>query len=247
MDSQYEPHWSNYLNKFVDLPDECFQSIPTDTEKFCVIVEPREHPLLKAVLKNFMKLLAPRGWGLIVYHGTKNEEFVNTITGAWKNIYLRNIGVENLPISEYNKLFFTPDFWLSMKEIGCKHALIFQTDVVLLRDNIDDFLEYDYVGAPWNTVLDWTNGIEFPGGNGGFSLRNVDSMLECLYRLPPTHIRNEDGYFSFNCYRLGKRVAPRDISSTFSVETVYYETPCGLHKPFISLFPADGYSKLFEI
>ena len=44
-----------YLQQF-DLPASQFQNILKDTNKFCVIVEPRKHSLLGLVIKNFMYL-----------------------------------------------------------------------------------------------------------------------------------------------------------------------------------------------
>jgi hypothetical protein len=52
--------------------------------------------------------------------------------------------------------------------------LVFQTDSILCansRQNLNDFLDYDWVGAPWNP-----NG-RF-GGNGGLSLRRVSAISE---------------------------------------------------------------------
>ena len=43
--------WLDYLNQF-DLSFNYFQNIPSVTEKYCVIIEPREHPLLIKVIKN---------------------------------------------------------------------------------------------------------------------------------------------------------------------------------------------------
>ncbi len=48
--------WVDYLNQF-DLSYNYFQNIPSVTEKYCVIIEPRQHPLLIKVIKNFIYLL----------------------------------------------------------------------------------------------------------------------------------------------------------------------------------------------
>ena len=48
--------WSNYLKQF-DLPYQYFQNITSNTNKFCVIVEPRKHKFLIPVIKNVMYLL----------------------------------------------------------------------------------------------------------------------------------------------------------------------------------------------
>ena len=56
-------------------------------------------------------------------------------------------------------------------------------------NKIEDFLKYDYVGAPW---------IHLPnmnGGNGGFSLRKKSKMLEIISKNKYNN-ENEDVYFS---------------------------------------------------
>lgn len=246
MDSSYEPHWSDYLKQFVDLSDIYFKCIPNDTNKFCVIVEPRCHSLLEGVLKNFMYLLAPKGWGLIIFHGTQNETFIKDITKDWSNLYLINLNKENLTVSEYNQLLYSRDFWILLQKIGCEYSLIFQTDVILLKSNVDDFLCYDYVGAPWNPLLPWCFNKTLPGGNGGFSLRNVNAMLECLSTFHFNPNMNEDGFFSFACQKLSKKMPDITISSHFSVESFFYNDPIGLHKPLLNYFPEGEYEKLLS-
>jgi hypothetical protein len=251
MNEQYEPYWSNYLKQFKDLSDEhtCFQNIPSyeKTNKFCVIIEPRKHPLLESVLKNFMALLSQKNWGLIIFHGTENEEFVSNIISKWKTVYSIKLNYDNLSTRMYNQLLCSNDFWNIFKTIGAEHVLIFQTDVLLLRPDIDDFIEYDYVGAPWNPeTISFCRNNEFPGGNGGFSLRNVDAMIDCIHQIPFQHIMNEDVYFSLICHHLHKKLPPMSISSQFSVESFYYENPCGLHKPHLSNIPEGQYPKLLD-
>ena len=73
-------------------------------------------------------------------------------------------------IYEYNKFILTKlnDY------IETPHCLIVQNDGFILNPHLwkDEFLEYDYIGAPWNIngmrVWKRTNRI----GNGGFSLRS---------------------------------------------------------------------------
>jgi hypothetical protein len=53
--------------------------------------------------------------------------------------------------------------------------LIFQLDTLLseqYKNNIYNFLDYDYVGAPW--------AFNHKVGNGGLSLRKKSKMLEIL-------------------------------------------------------------------
>jgi hypothetical protein len=242
MNPEYEPYWSNYLNQY-DLSASYFQNITNSTNKYCVIVEPRIMPILPKVIKNFMYLLQNKGWGLIVVHGTKNELFIKSELSEWPNVKYYNLNVDNLTITSYNQLFCTPPFWNKLKELGCLHSFIFQTDTVLLKDDIDRFIQYDYIGAPWC--------IKFMGmlevGNGGLSLRNVDKMIEItttcqrtftLLNGTPIHLENEDIYFAFWCLMNNYKIPTPTNAKEFSVETIYYENPSGLHKPHIDKFPS---------
>jgi hypothetical protein len=180
-----------------------------------------------------MYLLQHKGWGLIVYHGTVNENFVREALAGWPNVVFKNLGVDNLTFPMYNTLFTDQSFWSSMP---CKHALIFQTDVVLFNDTIDQFLEYDYVGAPWC--------FNHRVGNGGFSLRNVQTMIEILKKYNPDGSINEDMVISILCYALDKHLPTLQQAACFSAETIYISEPCGFHKPYLEKFPPGVYEHM---
>jgi hypothetical protein len=241
-----EPYWSDYLHQFKDVPASSF-NLSLNTNKFCVIVEPRKHKYLIPVIKNFMYLLQSKGWGLIVFHGTENEQFVRDGLAGWNNVLYRNVGVPNLSGILYNDLLCTPKFWTDIQSVGCEHCLIFQTDTVLLRDNVDDFLEYDYVGAPW--CIEFEPGLAV--GNGGLSLRKVSTMLDILRKHPRTILggtRHEDIYFSYWCLKDNRTIPNVFTAKKFAVETVYYHSPTGLHAPHIDIFPSpESYVELLSV
>jgi hypothetical protein len=127
---------------------------------YAVIVEPRdrEHPFFLYVCKNMLRFL-PRNWGLIVFHGTKNERYVKQcLQGVIKARYER-LGVENLDVEAYNELLNDrKQFYDRIPGTVC---LIFQTDSVLLQPlDVGRFWDYDYVGAPWPHLQNMV-------GNGG--------------------------------------------------------------------------------
>jgi len=221
--------WQEYLDKF-DLPSSFFQCIRRDTYKFCVIVEPRNNPLLICVIKNFMFLLQTRGWGLIIFHGVKNCAMLHDELADWPNIIMYNTSVLNLTIHDYNALLMSGDFWQQLLNYGCRYALIFQMDTILLNPFVDTFLEYDYVGAPWENMY---GGVVC--GNGGLSLRRVDTMLTISQTCPSIHgqLQFEDVFFGYWCKKKGYHIPSRETASQFSVETIFYEKPCGMHKPTI--------------
>lgn len=232
--------WVDYLNQF-DLSYNYFQNIPSITEKYCVIIEPRQQPLLIKVIKNFIYLLQNKGWGLIIFHGIDNDNYVKTHLQGWKNVKYINLHVSNLSVNDYNHIMTNVNFWEKLKTLNCIHSLIFQCDTVLLKDNVNDFLNYDFIGAPW--CIEWYN---INGGyNGGLSLRNVNCMIHIIRNSNPITIletnllANEDIFFAFylDMFRNYCCLPDRDTAKTFSVETVYYENPTGMHQPHIEKFP----------
>jgi hypothetical protein len=159
------------------------------------IVEPRKHSALSYVLHNFVDNLSTE-WNFIIFHGNKNIEYLNDIfiTFSEENkerMTFINLNVDNLTNLSYSKLLKTKEFY---EYIPTETFLIFQTDTIILPQNkelIYDFLEYDYVGAPWplKHVSTYVPGkslirlnTEHLIGNGGLSLRKKSKMLSIIDR-----------------------------------------------------------------
>ena len=211
----------------------------TESVYTAIIVEPRKHAALELVLSNFTSVLDER-WEFIVFHGNKNEEYVKNIVKSIKNnnqkqkqnIRLVNLNVDNLSIPDYNALFY--DKHKIYDHITTETFLVFQTDTLIsekYKDLVYDFIEYDYVGAPWS----FNNEV----GNGGLSLRKKTKMLEILDKGPtvPDPSVNEDMFFALPTNNV-KMIKP-DFNSAlnFSIETVYNpkNKSFGIHKPWAYL------------
>jgi hypothetical protein len=230
-----QPEWDLYLQQFENLDHTHFTKIPEYTNKFCVMIEPRCHPKLISVIKNFMYLLQERGWGLIIFHGINNQTYLHNELKEWKNVRFVNIHVTNLDTEEYNNMLMSTTFWEILEGLGCTYSFIFQTDTILLKSNIDDFLQYDYVGAPW--FMKFFSVLEV--GNGGLSLRKVATMKMLTQKYQKIPI-NEDAWFSFLLLEEQKinpniHIPTLEVAKHFSVETVFYHDPCGLHKPHLDV------------
>lgn len=191
------------------------------TEYTAVIVEPRKHPALSFVLQNVVTQL-PNDWKILIFHGTQNGEFVKQILADLPgNRFLNPIELEvdNLTVTQYNEVLMSSAFY---KCIPTEIMLIFQTDTLILEPTqLDAFLSYDYVGAPW-----LTGGV----GNGGFSLRNKTKMLTITHTVRPFQ-SNEDVYFSMQRMVPLKKPTFQEAQK-FSVESVFYEKPVGIHAPW---------------
>lgn len=117
-----------------------------------LLIEPRKHPLTEFVLRNWVYFLAPLGWSLTIAHGSDNAEQVREITKGWSAVQFIPLPKDDLPGIEYNKLLTLPDFW---EAVPHETILLVQTDTMCLSakgfgGDDGEFLEYDYVGAPWH-------------------------------------------------------------------------------------------------
>jgi hypothetical protein len=191
-----------------------------------IIVEPRSHEWLRAVLYNMAHVYGGTNVSLHIFHGTTNDNFVKDICNNWHGVKYHNLAVNNMTPEEYSVLLTTPNFWEFIK---AKYALIFQTDTIIRRRIDEEFFQYDYVGAPWpfyvSHLLTSTKNV----GNGGFSLRNVNTMrLITSLDGPAYPPLAEDVFFA---ERTALNKLP-DVTSalSFSVEHMWHPDPCGLHQ-----------------
>jgi tetratricopeptide (TPR) repeat protein len=115
--------------------------------------------------------------------------------------------------------------------IGTPHVLLIQWDGYIVNPSAwaDEFLQYDYIGAPWGWYKD-----AYRVGNGGFSLRSK-RLLDALADPEIMAIDPEDEaicrrYRPLLEERYGIRFAPEEVAARFSFETTYTrEMPFGFH------------------
>jgi len=207
-----------------------FNQIPQNVENIMVIVEPRKHTHFKAVLKNMVYHLPH--WGLHIFHGTENKQFLLDIIGQDHKVTLTNLQTDNLTMNDYNNLLTSIDFW---KQIKGENVLIFQTDVLLRKGDIEKFLEYDYIGSPWDPLNPCVKQTKSVVGNGGFSLRSRHKSEKICEKYLREN-SNEDVFFSQYMTAEKHNIPDVTIARKFSIgqETREYKSkgknPLGLHK-----------------
>jgi hypothetical protein len=250
-----QPEWMEYLNQFEKLDASYFSKIPKITNKYCIILETRTDPILINVIKNFMYLLQNEGWGLIIFHGIDNNHFIKTALNGWSNVHYVNMWIHSMDQNDYSNELCCSAFWERLQIKRCEHVLIFQMDTILLKPNVNEFLKYDYIGAAW--CLKWLGVLEC--GNGGLSMRNVDTMKMITETCPRDantsygwrYLENEDIYFSYWLHKFVNRynikIPDIETCGRFSVETRFHEDPCGMHQPHLDKFPSrESFVKLLE-
>lgn len=134
--------------------------------------------------------------------------------------------LNNEPINsmrDYNALLLSKRLW---RNLNADRVLIFQHDSMLLKPGIEDFLEWDYIGAPWR-FQSW-------GGNGGLSIRNPKTMMEIIDKGNWDGQINEDVFISNEIEKsrgtyYQMNLAPREQCEKFSVESIYKLGTIGYH------------------
>lgn len=179
-------------------------------------------------LTNFASNLGPE-WPLLLLH---NEDVSSNLQrnkivqlqkkhGILHTASLEKNGFPTLSSSSsstYSKLLTTTRFWSMLK---ADHVLLFQMDSVLCSMSpwtVDDFLQYDYIGAPW---IDKWYGMDI--GNGGLSLRKTKTMIRITKTFRFKETENEDIYFSRGIYKLARRdpsieIPPVHVAAKFAYE-----------------------------
>lgn len=124
-------------------------------------------------------------------------------------------------INSYNE-FIIKELY---KHIETPHVAIIQLDGFAINKDkwTDDFLKYDYIGAPWpNTIV----------GNGGFSIRSTKLMETCS-KFEYNNNIPEDAFICISkrseLERQGFLFAPPELANMFSVENRPYTGQFGFH------------------
>lgn len=182
-----------------------------------VIVETRNINI-EEILDNHVAFL-PEDWGITFFGSKENESKVREYS-QYINFVLLDRSINTLA---YNQLLTSAWFW---DRVPYQKALIFQHDSKLLRDGIEEFLDWDFIGAPWGH-------FNMLGGNGGLSLRSKNKMLDVIDFIDFDFKQhgNEDVYFCKYLPMVGGKIAPKEEAMKFSVETIFYPTPIGVHAP----------------
>jgi hypothetical protein len=196
-----------------------------------VLVEFRAVDHLVTVVHNVNHHI-PSSWPIQIFHGKANENFIKNstlsplISSGKIFLTLMNVIYEK---NRTNELLTDPKFWQFVRG---EKILFFQIDSIMCSNSphkITDFLQYDYIGAPWDPSWFSFSKTDLVG-NGGFSLRSRNKTLALLALISYDRNLPEDVWYGLNLRRVNGSVAPVDVAKTFAVESVYYERPLGVHR-----------------
>ena len=228
------------------------------SDRMAIIIDPRYDPLMEAVIENFMYLMNPLGWNLLVvtWKGHRDaimKRFPNCFFSQIDDdkIYMNDKGEPNITIDSYNTMLMDLDFW---KGLPSDFICIFQKDCIMFKMFPEYFLHYDFGGASWHMkdVSLFNEGI-----NGGFSLRKRSAMIDCLENITYDMIeeyrqdarynksaifkfvnheflriplkKNEDVFFTYACEMLRKNMPDVIHRSFLAIEAIYNPETCVYH------------------
>jgi hypothetical protein len=215
----------NDFIKNINLP-----KIPVKSFNETVLIEFRQFPHLEFIIRNNILKLGSK-WSHTVICGNLNYKFMIEICEKIStNINIIKVNIDYLTNDQYNKFLTSPSFWNMMNG---EKILIYQEDSLIFKNNIEDFIKFDFIGAPFQKNRNDTPNY---GGKGGFSLRTKSIMIKILNTISvkKTHYNSstieemekednifppEDVYFSKNLQELGiGLVANYDTALSFSSE-----------------------------
>jgi hypothetical protein len=178
-------------------------------ELAAVIVDTRRLSLYQVITEHLFYL--PKYTKLYIFSSEDNRHLQEMLNCEFHIVEVNDI-------RGYNKLLKSKNFWNKIKE---ENVLIFQEDSRLLREGIEEFYEYDYIGATWDF---------YPFvGNGGLSFRHKSAMLKVIEICNPENDINEDVYFAWGCNVLKLNLAQVHVANKFSCETQFHLGTLGYH------------------
>lgn len=216
---------SEYLTKFTEKTKGYQPKIKKDAIYNSIIIENRIVINFEQILKNHVYFLNKNNkdvkWGLQIFHSYGNENFIRNIVDGWENVVLTKLNIEDLDKKSHTELFKSLDFWESVEG---ETILNFQIDSLLLREIPENFLQYNFIGAPWSKPKEG----KFIG-NGGLSIRKKSKTIEYLKTYEPEEGVWEDIFFVK--YLKDNKLPDILTAMQFSVEDIFYPYPIGVHNP----------------
>ncbi|KAI1180298.1 hypothetical protein F4777DRAFT_309301 [Nemania sp. FL0916] len=192
-----------------------------NASKLALLIEDRALANLAPLILHFIAVV-PADWRFRFMGSLESLAFVNRSHAVRVQVGSGKLDLQLIPgnmstgSQELISRFLTKRWLYETLLAPAEWLLVFQTDSILCansRQNLNDFLDYDWVGAPWDP-----NG-RF-GGNGGLSLRRVSAILSILRQQSRAdNSEPEDVWLTERLgHRPGARMANGSLSLAFSGE-----------------------------
>lgn len=197
------------------------QKSPYNETKVALLIENRPFPILAPLMLHFISVVPP-DWRFRFMGSVESVKLINESVAIREQVKAGKLDLTFIPSNmttgsqEEISRFLTTRWLYETVLQPAEWLLIFQTDSILCansRRNLNEYLEYDWIGAPWSKQSRW-------GGNGGLSLRRVSAMIDVLAN--QVRVDGSEPEDVWLAERLGHRpnskVANGTVSLTFSGE-----------------------------
>tara|TARA_B100000123_G_scaffold270637_1_gene248873 strand:+ start:226 stop:1047 length:822 start_codon:yes stop_codon:yes gene_type:complete len=159
----------------IDLIRKIKLPVPPKLSKYeAVLIEFRKLNHIEFIIRNSIYKLGTRFMHTIVCSNDNYEQINDICKSIDRNIRIINIDITKATRNDYNNLLHTKEFW---NKLHGEKILIHQEDSLIFHKNIEPFLNFDYIGAPWPHHK---NSLLPQQGNGGFSYRSKKQILKCI-------------------------------------------------------------------
>tara|TARA_Y100001978_G_C23700413_1_gene440481 strand:- start:380 stop:2728 length:2349 start_codon:yes stop_codon:yes gene_type:complete len=152
--NEMKTFWKKFTNinyKYLDLFTIKYENIQKNKNINAVLIDfNTDKSIIEFVFKNFLIKLQDKVCYTIVCGNLNEKDIIelNDKIGGFINII--KYDYDNVTVQQYNELLCSEKFWKNLK--GDK-ILIYHANTSLFKSNIDDFLEYDYIGAPSMPII----------------------------------------------------------------------------------------------
>lgn len=244
--------WMKY--KSLDL-EKIKMNILKDSKNCVLLVDNRKNML--SVLAAFITFsnLQTQSWSLIIATRKENESWYTSHLG--KNVRFINhdlLEINPFNIELYNSILKDCEFWKDIGKLSSNKCIVIQDDGFIIRPGAEEFMIFDWVGAPWPKSQNLIDvGVTSFVGNGGLSLRSIPSMINitsdlesCKHLLFNMNMQPipEDVYFSIEMVKHGYLLPSESKANSFSSEMILNKDAIGIHKPW-GYFPLNDVIELF--
>ncbi|KAA8572415.1 hypothetical protein EYC84_003037 [Monilinia fructicola] len=190
-----------------------------NASKVALLIENRVNPILAPLMLHFMSVVPP-DWRFRFMGSVESVALMNSSRAIRQHVDSGKLDLTYIPAnmttgSQEEISRFLTNLWLYETVLQpAEWLLVFQTDSMLCansRQSLNNWLEYDWVGAPWNPHGRF-------GGNGGLSLRRVSAIIDVLRnQVREDNSQPEDVWLTDRLgHRPGAKLANGTASLTFS-------------------------------
>lgn len=215
------PSWANFYSNMAEpsAAQKVFRAPYCGQKLGIAYLEARGVASLQGTLYNVAHVYGGSDAALYIVHSAGNAETVKRVTAGWQNVQYMDAMTPFRSVSDYNRYMVS---WAFNNAFPQQFVLVTQADVVLTRRIPEHFFRFAYVGAPW---AHWANAV----GNGGFSLRRMETMRRLLSANGENpQAEPEDLWYSFRLHDW--EVPEPGCASSFSVENIWCDTAVAIHQ-----------------